>query len=481
MPGKITFNQFNSGGLADSLYAGVPNSYYKMIGNNIHDIPGLLTINQKLISDANELIDSPVEAVVVCSDGNTYYFSKTNGKIWSRDSDGVWALEATVTSSAGVLNAIEYEGYILYFTAANVGRWQIGSAWSTRADTWAAFDNDDNTYHPAKIVNDTCYIGDGYLVAQVDPAFTFTSNALDLPKQYRISSLGQTNKTNLLIGTVIDNVDTCSIFMWNTWSSSWQDEDVVGEHGVWSIMDYDNITFVNAGYSGTIYIYVPGQLEPYLKIPGMYSDTAQVKIKPNAWAYRDQKLFFGVSQVQGNPLSNGYGIYSLGRYRKGYPIVMNMDYPISQRTEDAEDANYPYVLSDLSIESVQFINGLLNATWTDSNDTPAYGVDILDPSSKLELGIIETRVTSMPDEWLNTEFARHVVKYKLLPSNTDVSLKYKQNHAASFVDLGVVDNSILKIFESRLDVDANTLQYRLELSSNNNDSPEVEQFCGYTE
>lgn len=254
---KIEIKNLNLGGIADSDYLGAENSVAEAVGLDIHSEAGVIKVNQALTKESGTLVDDFVKASVPCSDGKTYHFGSTNGKVWSRTSGGTWALEATVAPSAGnigVLDAKEYQGYIYYAMQNRLGRWQIGSAWSTRNDNWATFTNGDADWHPMRVVNLVLYIGDKNYVAQVD-AGTFSANALDIAAPLRIKSLGRMN-TDLLVGTYIsDNVTETEIIRWNTWSVSFSTSDPIPEVGVNCFPDTDNNVIVNAGTKGSLYPY----------------------------------------------------------------------------------------------------------------------------------------------------------------------------------------------------------------------------------
>lgn len=78
-------------------------------------------------------IDEFVIAIVPCSDGNTYMFGGETGKIYKRESSGNYLLEATNTKGK-IMDAVEFEDYIYYSSGTHLGRWHIGTAWSTRDD-----------------------------------------------------------------------------------------------------------------------------------------------------------------------------------------------------------------------------------------------------------------------------------------------------------------------------------------------------------
>lgn len=303
-----------------------------MIGCDIHSDPGFLKVNQKMSLEDGGIIDDLVKCMVPCSDGNTYAFGSTNGKIWKRTSAGVWSYVATVAPAAGavgVMDAKEYQGYIYYSMQSRLGRVAVGSPtdWTSRNDSFATFTNTDPEFHPMREVNQVLYIGDKHYVAQVN-AGTFSANALDIKTPLRIKSLGKI-ATDLLIGTYVSDIRVATeILRWNTWSRSYSVADEIPEIGINSFLAMDNFVLVNAGVKGNLYVYDGSTLSRFKRIPGTWSGSKAALIHPNATVNMFGLPLFALSNVSGNPALQG--IYSLGSYDRNYPDVLNAEYPISE-------------------------------------------------------------------------------------------------------------------------------------------------------
>jgi hypothetical protein len=97
----IQISNFNLGGLSDSKFQGTPNSNYRLVGMDLHSTPGVLKVAQKLTKDSGSTVDEFVKCQVSSSNGNTYHFSSTSGKIWERTSAGVWSLVYTTSPTGG--------------------------------------------------------------------------------------------------------------------------------------------------------------------------------------------------------------------------------------------------------------------------------------------------------------------------------------------------------------------------------------------
>jgi hypothetical protein len=307
---QIIIKDINLGGLSESIYQGAANSVAAAVGLDLNSEPGLIKVNQKLTRESSIYIDDLVKCILPCSDGNTYIFGSTNGKIWKRTSAGVYSLEATAAPAAGavgILEAYEYQGYIYYAMQSRLGRVAVGAPtdWSGRNDSWATFTNTDADFHPMKEVNQVLYIGDKNYVAQVD-AGVFSADALDIKTPLRIKSLGKLS-TDLLVGTFVNVYRVLTeIFRWNTWSTdSYQASDEIPEVGINSFLQGDNSVLASCGRKGNIYYYNGSVLEQYRQIPGDWLGSKEATIHPNASVNKNGVPMFCLSNVSGNPAKQG--------------------------------------------------------------------------------------------------------------------------------------------------------------------------------
>lgn len=281
--------------------------------------------------DEGNAIKDLIKTILPCSDGNTYLFGSTTGKIYKRTSAGVYSLEGTAAPAAGavgIMDAWEYQGYIYYSMQSRLGRVAVGAPtdWSARNDSWATFTNTDADFHPFKEVNQVLYVGDKNYIAQID-AGVFTADALDMDTKFRVQSLGKV-LTDLLIGTFVNVYNALTeIFRWNTWSLSYSSSDEIPEVGINAFLKSDNAILVSCGRKGNIYQYDGLQLSQAKKIPGNWLLSNEATIHPNASENYYGLPLLGLSNVSGNPAKQG--IYSLGGYDKNYPKVLNLEWIIS--------------------------------------------------------------------------------------------------------------------------------------------------------
>lgn len=467
MAKTVEIKNLNMGGIADSDYLGGKASVAEAVGLDIHSESGLIKVNQTLTKESGATVDDLVKARVSCSDGKTYLFGSTNGKIWSRTNAGVYALEGTASPAAGmagILDAIEYGGYIYYAMQARLGRWQIGTAWSTRNDSWATFSNNDALYHPMRVLNIVLYVGDGFYVAQVDGA-TFTPNALDLEKQYRISALGKAG-TDLLVGTIVaGNVITATRFRWNTWSVSFSSQDDLPEVGCNAFIEADNYALWDCGLKGNIYIDNGSLLDMYKTVKGIFNNSSkQGKVISTAVLNFHGLPLFGFSNVAGNPAP--CGVYSIGRTNRNYPFVLNLEYVISTGN-----------MANVEIGAIVGVGDIFLVCWKDSTSgSPVYGVDKLDLTKKAPLAYLTSRWI-MANRAALSNYGIVRVPYRSLPAGTSIGIAVRKNNGnMEAIDTAeVINDDDRQLVVSKNDIsDAAKVQVKITLVANGNDAPEVE-------
>lgn len=300
----ITIDNFNMGGLSDSKFSGTKNSLYNIVGMDLHTTPGILKAAPKLTKDSGTTVTEFVKCQLVSTNGRTYHFSSTSGKIWERTSAGVWSLVYTTAPTgggAGCLGAFEYQNYIYWATEDYLHRIKavdgegVAEWTANAAPNWDVFLNGDADFHPMIEQNGVLYIGDGCYLAQVDTG-VFTGDALDIKTPLRIKCLGKIG-TDVLMGTYVDdNVNKSLIIRWDTYSVSFNSQDEIEEVGINAFIPGDNVVYVQAGLIGNIYVYNGEQLVIYKKIPGEYSSSEYGRVHPNATANFNGKMLIGFSK-----------------------------------------------------------------------------------------------------------------------------------------------------------------------------------------
>lgn len=472
----ISISNWFAGGLSDSKWSGTKDSLYRMVGTDPHSEPAVLKAEQKLTKYSGAIIDEFVKYQVVSSNGRTYHFSGDSGKIWEIDSGGTCTLVLTTTAGAGevkCLGAYEYQGYIIWCTELRMHRILATDAegateWAAnKVLNWQTFTIGSKLYHPMVEQNLNLYIGNGYLLTEIDDAWAFTEAALDIPTSLVIKCLGKLPiGTDVLIGTEgVNDVTKTAIFRWNTWSVSFISSDDIPEVGINAFIPADNSVYVSAGKYGNIYTYDGVSLSLYKKVPGSYSPTYTCTVHPDAGANLDGQILFGVSNVSNNPCLEG--VYRIGRNSTNYPWIMDLAYPISERS------GTDLVLSGIEIGSVVVVGQKILVSWKHG---ATYGVDQLDASNKLNGAYFETRVMR-PDRLSYSTFSHIAMAYNSLPASTALTVSYDKNYAGSYTtptssQVIDVDRKIITLGEG---IEATAVQMKVVFTCSGNDTPSLEE------
>ena len=469
----IYTKNINQGGLADSLWVGAENSVARMCGFNLHSTPGVLKSNQVLVDldpATPDEIDDFVKAIVVCSDGNTYMFGSTEGKVWKKDSDNLVEHIGTVEISetaTGVLSAAEFNGHIYYATENWLGRIAVTDAatWASATDNWNEFENGDEEFHPMQVML-LLYIGDGKDIASVDTDDSFSESALfgGIQEEYRIKSLGKIG-TSLLIGThVSDNVHETRIMRWDTWSLKISSFDPIPETSIHAFLQTDNVVFAVCGEQGHIYYYNGQELEEFKRVPGNYDRNNNVTMHSGAVANWDGLPLFALSDKDGKAIDNG--VYSLGSHSRNYPKVLNLENSLSFGLDDTREIEIGAIAVD--------DNGLV-VSWKRAAHLALpeeVGVDITHNSVKNK-AFFETRVMNLGREAMHT-MQRHMVAYVDLPENTDIKIYQKVNYG-DWEEMTSVVDAINKHKSAELSQPFYTLQVKVESIPKDNTAPIIEE------
>ena len=457
--------------LADSKWSGIPGSVAVCVGLDLHSTPGLLKVHQKLTKDSGATVDAFARIAVAASNGYTFWFSYTTGKIWARSSAGTWSLAYTTVATGDdfCVGAMEYNGFIYWATPSRLHRVTIAGAddsWTAGAVSldWATFAVTDAGFHPMAIQNAILFIGDGYQVASVNGSATFNNNALDIKTPHRIKDM-IAYELDILIGTLVaTTVNKAEVLRWDTVSPSWTSSDPIEEVGINSFIRDDNYVYAQAGRAGNLYFYNGEQLEPYKRIPGDFSNVKYGEVYPGSVGnFRGIPIFgFSNSPESGNSTGNpaNQGVYSFGSYSRDYPKVMDLSFVISEA-----------VLSGIEIGAILVVDFDVFVAWKNGS---TFGVDKIDYTAKYASAYFETRLLFQDQRDISKSLARVYSLYETLPSGTSITFSYKTNHG-SYVDMTSVTDSTNNEVYAELDVsDTGALQVKVAFGVSSNDAPTLE-------
>jgi len=466
MANNIIWQEFN--GISDSLFSGVKNSFYRMVGINRTSQPGSITVHQALAKDSGSTITALCRnAITLSNTGAKLWFSYTDGKIW-HELSGIYTLvytTAPAAGNAGCLGAFEYNTYVYWATQSRLHRIPIANATATAADwtanvtaDWQTFSKTDSEFHPMKVQNATLWIGDGNLVASVNSSATFTASALNMVAPLRCKTFFPFD-IDLVVGTIITtNINECQIIRWDTIQTSWQYSETVWENGINAFLWTGTTLLAQAGTQGNWYYYDGVKLQPYKRIPGTWSPTSYGDVSPNAVGVLLNIPIFGFSNGSGNPADQG--IYSLGSYSKDYTkVISGPDFPLSTGN-----------VTGITIGAIIVDGSNLYAAWQDGSD---FGIDKLNYSAKYASAYLETLRITPSVENMSTTY-RIFANYQSLPSGTDCTFKYKKNNDTSYTTLTSVNDTVNARLYAELTIDHRAFQARIEFTVSGNTAPILE-------
>jgi len=352
--------------------------------------------------------------------------------------------------------------HIHIYSSVADGKVVTGTTADFETAAFKTYTDSDDEYHPMIEQNLVLFIGDKNFIHQIEDQ-TYTQDALDLRPPLRVKCLGK-YMTDLLIGTYVnDNVNKTTLFRWNTWSPSFTSSDEIEEMGINAFFHSDNYTFIQAGNYGNIYVYNGEVLEVFKTVPGDYSPTKSMTVHPNAVGNMGgQQMLFGVSNVSGNPCEQG--VYVIGRHNRDYKFVMDLSYPISERSGD------DLVLSGIEIGAILVMGQDLFVAWKNST---TYGIDKLNYSLKLDGAYLETTVKTWERE-IEQTMAKVVIAYASLPASTAIGVSQDVDYTGSYTAMTTKTDTDRKIIYSEEGQPLNVFQLKFAFTTSVNNSPQME-------
>jgi len=160
------------------------------------------------------------------------------------------------------------------------------------------------------------------------------------------------------------------------------------------------------------------------------------------------------------------GVYTLGNYSPSYPQILDLTYPISQRS------GTDFVLNGIEIGSICISEDTILVSWYDHN-TNTKGIDVVDWDTKLDGAYIETKLIPV----YRRAFANYtgfIVAYSSLPSNTAIGISYSKDYGATYIESVVIDDTMRKIINTDESIEATQLQLKFTITTNYAYGPTIE-------
>lgn len=313
---------------------------------------------------------------------------------------------------------------------------------------WQTIDSDLLWHHMIVSKNDNkLYGGAGRYVFSLDevsaqtfaPAtaatFTFTSQAVDLPPNYRIKCLEELGN-NLMCGTWqgtnVYDLRIADIFPWDRSAPSFGQPITLNEHGVHGMLNTGNQLIVLAGIGGTVYKCDGVNAYPVAQIPEHIASLAGGKYLewyPGALVNYKGRPFFGVSGG-GTTAIPGMGVYSLLRTSKGNILV-------DEHTISSGNDGTSKILKIGALLPVTRDNILIG--WRD--DT-TYGIDNITTTSykTTYTGYFDSPLYQIGEN--NEEGKFQEIEFLLarpMRTNEGIKVAYRKDLTASFTDIVTFD------------------------------------------
>lgn len=301
---------------------------------DIDSIPGIAQLNTIMSKVSGTTVDAqplwfardpdtPANIGVLDSNG-VFYKSTDSGANWTEISDRDGA-------GQGLIIKWGY-AFVCETTTIDVIKMSDNSV----TNNWQTIDS-DALWHPMIVSSNDgkIYGGAGRYIFTIeelttfDPAnaatYTFTQQALDLPKSYRIKCLAELGN-NLMIGTwqgtTVNQVRVADIFPWDRSSTSFGQPVKLDEFGVHALLNTGNSLTVLAGIEGVIYRCDGVNAFPIARLPQALTGTKYLEFFPGAIMNFKRKVFFGVSWT--SSAIPGMGVYSVRDTSKG--TVLNLEH-----------------------------------------------------------------------------------------------------------------------------------------------------------
>lgn len=282
---------------------------YEALDNlDVHSQIGTAQCQKALASESTTPNEDCVEAIDTA--GNVFFFSTESGKTWKRTTAGEYSLVNT-NSNGSHRGAKYFNGKIYYWTADDVGHFDLSSTWTNSAHVLSNANGQGG-----EVVNDVLFIADGRYIASITTGGTFTANSLDIPSGFSATDLIGWN-ARLLIGTVVSGTSHCKAFLWDTYSSSWTVDDDVFETGIQTFIRVDNFVLAQCGTEGNLYLWNGNQMELFKKIQN-------VSTPVSATSHALKNVYNGVAL-----LGIGTKVYSIHHADRDLPYAIVHEYTVT--------------------------------------------------------------------------------------------------------------------------------------------------------
>lgn len=410
----------HTGGFSDDRFIGIRDSFAYAKGVEIRKNPHSLTLAYAVEKNSGNVITDLINAMVTISTTGDIIAFGNAGNIYRRaEGAGDWVKVYTMSSTDSILNAIEYNGYLYWFTYNKIHRIAVPaidadwSAGATPTIDYKTFTNSNLYAHPAIELNNKLYIGDSFYLAELDSFGTFTGNKLSIFHDEEIRALTFGGSMMRIFSRKSTKVEGGHKYFWDGTSESYT-ERVPFVQVIHTAISNGGDDYVIAGRRPYIYNASGYSWQKLKKLPGV-TDAQSCYLSPNSLDFYDDLLCIGAAESGTNSL--GRGVWTYGQYDYKYPMSLNFDYPTSN--DNTTDI----------IGCVHNSNGVLYFSW--KNGT-SYGIDIVNTAKYRATGELHS-IVHYGEESDETKCAMAIkASYDTLAAGEKIEVFAKKDLAASF-------------------------------------------------
>jgi hypothetical protein len=444
------------GGISDFEDKGIPGAFKFGQALDIRKDVDSLSCQQALTEESHGVfVDLPLW-FVPASDGFTYAFGDT-GTIYKRTSAGVWSVVKAADSEGKIKGACEWnlssgKDYLFWATDTKLHCKELPgvSNWSDK-DALSGYPKTNLTaadYHSMAITVGQLTICNGSVLAMVGYDGSYSNQALVQPNKY-ITKAVLERKGYAIIGCIRrDGTKESEIVAWDCTSLDWNDKAVLPGGPLNALIDTE-FPLIQAGDGGLVFSDLANTL-PILTIPG--GGTTE----PGGVSVDNGMALFGIYD---NALSRD-GVYSYGRTKKNQSPTLNLDYPLTCDKIGAVAKAGDDIL-------VSFKNGAAYGVMRVNTAAKATGyyfsLDLRPPTKPGYIPTWESLVlvtAPLPASCAVTAY------YKLDKAGDWIQAKMQGNVASFDIEDG--QEAVFAIGEL-----ARVIEFKLVLTPNGNDTPEI--------
>jgi hypothetical protein len=455
----ITEN-FN-GGLSTGDKRGVAGSFWYGQNLDIHSNPDQLQVGAVATKDSGSVIvDLPM--FMASSGVNNDIYALGNLGNFYKKASGAWTKLRTLGGATG--KGMGYFNEMVYYASgSNLGTYNPATA--AFNESYQALNDAD--WHPMCNFLDKIIVGNGQYLLSVDASGIINSTQLTLDNDYKVKSIDVVGGGNwLLIGTERTDGTDAKLFMWDGFSTNYNDVVTIRENGINAILSSDAVVLVNAGVQGNLYQFSGSNLTSVKKIP-LIEKNLTAFLYPGAVCNYQGNPLFGISG--GTSLTCKRGVYSWTSAEKNYPKVLNLEYTPSHGNLTGTTRQIGSLFSEGENE--------LYIGWRSGTD---YGIDLVDGSGTATTAEYQTLIYDADSPHLIKFFSDlKITLGRALRTSEKIDVYYDLDRSGTFTQItdATIDYSVDgAVVEKSIDIKvrAREIQLKLVFTLNGNTSPAID-------